>query len=83
VRLLLGRGLPVILYFHPLDVDAEVPNFSGIPFHVTRRCGEYALEAIEHLLKTFRDCTKVPVREMLKELYGSSTGCSANLISNG
>jgi peptidoglycan/xylan/chitin deacetylase (PgdA/CDA1 family) len=83
VRLLLGRGLPVILYLHPLDVDADVPNFEGLPFHVTRRCGEYALEAIEEILKTFRDCAKVPVREMLEELSGSSMGRSANRIANG
>ena len=67
VRLLLGRGVPVILYIHPLDVDAEVPNFEGLPFHVTRRCGEYALNAIEHLLKT-SDFKKVPIGDLIEEL---------------
>ena len=70
VRLLLNRGFPVILYIHPLDVDAEVPNFSGIPFHVTRHCGEYALAAIEDLLETFNACRKVPLTSMLEEFYG-------------
>lgn len=70
VRLLLRKGLPVVLYFHPLDVDSNVPKFDGIPFHVTRRCGEYALEAIEHILKTFNNCRRVPVMNILEELHG-------------
>ena len=70
VRLLLRKGLPVILYFHPLDVDSNVPKFDGIPFHVTRRCGEYTLEAIEHILRTFNGCRRAPVVSVLEESYG-------------
>jgi len=70
VRLLLGRGLPVVLYIHPLDVDADVPNFNGIPFHVTRRCGEYALGAIEEILEAFKGCRKVPLLRVLEEFSG-------------
>jgi len=66
VRFLLRRGLPVILYIHPFDVDSDVPRLGGFRFHVTRRCGEYTLKAIEHLLKSF-DCAKVPIQDVLKE----------------
>jgi len=69
VRLLLGMGLPVILYIHPLDVDADVPIFDGLPFHVTRHCGEYALGAIEDLLETFKACRKVPLTRVLEEFH--------------
>jgi len=66
VRFLLRRGLPVVLYVHPFDVDSDVPRLGGFRFHVTRRCGEYTLKAMEHLLKSF-DCAKVPIRDVLRE----------------
>jgi len=66
IRLLLRKGLPTIVYVHPLDVYSDVPRLSGIPFHTTRRCGEYTLKAIEHILKSF-DCEKTTVRNMLKD----------------
>jgi hypothetical protein len=69
IKFLLRKGLPVILYIHPLDVDANVPKFDGIPFHVTRRCGKYALEAIEHILKTFNGCRRVSLMSMLEEFH--------------
>lgn len=69
VRLLLRRGLPAILYFHPFDVDRDVPRLGGFRFHVTRRCGEYTLKAIKHLLRSF-DCAKVPIQAVLKDFMG-------------
>ena len=66
IRFLLRKGLPVILYVHPFDVDPDVPKLGGVRFHVTRHCGEYTLKAIEHLLRSF-DCKKVPIRDVLRE----------------
>lgn len=66
IRLLLRKGLPAIMYIHPLDVYANVPRLEGIPFHTTRRCGDYTLKAIEHILANL-DCRKVPIRDLLKE----------------
>jgi len=67
VRFLLRQGLPAILYVHPLDVEPNAPKIEGVPFHVTRRCGEYALKAIEHIIETFDYCKKVPIREIIGE----------------
>jgi hypothetical protein len=67
VKWFLRRGLPVILYVHPFDVDPDVPRLGGFRFHVTRRCGEYTLKAMKSLLETF-DCPKVPIRDMLEKL---------------
>ena len=69
-RLLLRKKIPVILYIHPLDVDPHIPELKGIPFHVTRRCGKYAMKAIKHILQAFQ-CKKLPILDMLEE-YGSS-----------
>lgn len=69
IKLLLRQGIPAILYVHPLDVDPNVPKLEGIPFHVTRNCGEYALRAIVNILKSF-NCKKLPVRNILEEFYG-------------
>jgi len=66
IRLLLRRGLPTIIYVHPLDVYSDVPRLAGIPFHTTRRCGEYTLKAIEHILKNF-DCEKAPIQDLLRD----------------
>lgn len=66
VRFLLRRGLPVVLYVHPFDVDPDVSKLGGACFHMTRHCGEYTLKAMEHLLKTF-DCEKLPIRDVLRE----------------
>ncbi len=66
VKFLLRKGLPVILYVHPFDVDPDVPKLGGFRFHVTRHCGEYTLKAMEHLLKTF-DCKKLPIQDLLRE----------------
>jgi len=66
VRVLLRREVPVVLYVHPLDVAYHVPRLSGIPFHVTRRCGKFTLDAIDHLLTAF-DCKKVPILDILEE----------------
>jgi len=68
IRFLLRKKLPVVLYIHPLDVYSDVPRLRGIPFHVTRRCGEYTIKAIEHILQAFQ-CKKLPIAEMLEE-YG-------------
>jgi hypothetical protein len=67
VKWFLRRGLPVILYVHPFDVDPDVPRLGGFRFHVTRRCGEYTLKAMKSLLETF-DCPKVPIRDMLEKI---------------
>jgi len=66
IRLLLRKGLPTILYVHPLDVYSDVPQLAGIPFHTTRRCGEYTIKALEHILRNF-DCKKIPIRDMLRD----------------
>jgi len=66
IKLLLRRRTPAVLYVHPLDVDSNVPKLRGIPFHVTRRCGEYTLKAMEHILRSF-DCKKVAIRDILGE----------------
>jgi len=68
IRFLLRKKLPVVLYIHPLDVYSDVPRLRGIPFHVTRRCGEYTIKAIEHILQAFQ-CKKLPIADMLEE-YG-------------
>jgi len=73
IRLLLKKGLPAIVYVHPLDVYSDVPKLAGIPFHTTRRCGNYALRAIQHILKNF-DCKKVAVQSILEELYEVAIG---------
>jgi hypothetical protein len=67
VKWFLRRGLPVILYVHPFDVDPDVPRLGGFRFHVTRRCGEYTLKAMKSLLETF-DCPKVPIRDVLEKV---------------
>lgn len=64
IKWFIRRGMPAIVYIHPFDVDSNVPRLRGARFHVTRRCGEYTLRAIENLLETF-DCSKVPIRDML------------------
>jgi peptidoglycan/xylan/chitin deacetylase (PgdA/CDA1 family) len=72
IRFLLRRKLPAVLYIHPLDVYSGVPRLGGIPFHVTRNCGEYTLRATDHILRTFRHCKPLAIRDMLSELYGVS-----------
>jgi len=72
IRFLLRKKIHVVLYIHPLDVYSDVPRLRGIPFHVTRNCGEYSLKAIEHILETFNHCKKVSVQSMLAEVYGIS-----------
>ena len=67
IKLLLRQGFPVVLYVHPLDVEPNVPKIKGVPFHITRRCGKYALNAIEHILKTF-DFKKVSIGDLIEEL---------------
>lgn len=67
VKWFLRRGLPVVLYVHPFDVDPDVPRLGGFRFHVTRRCGEYTLKAMKNLLETF-DCPKVPIRDVLEKI---------------
>jgi len=42
-----------------------VPKLSEI-LHVTRRCGKFTLNAIDHLLTTF-DSKKVPILDILEE----------------
>ena len=71
-KLLLIKDIPVILYIHPLDVSSGVPKLKGIPFHVTRRCGKYALDALEHIVKTV-NCKKMPIVNILRDLetFGS------------
>jgi hypothetical protein len=66
IKWFLRREMPVVVYVHPFDVDPDVQRLGGFRFHVTRRCGEYTLRAIEHLLKAF-DCPKVSIRDMLDE----------------
>jgi len=66
IQLLLRKGLPTIVYVHPLDVSSDVPRLAGIPFHTTRRCGEYTLKAMEHILENF-DCKKMPIQDILKD----------------
>lgn len=68
IKLLLRQGFPVILYIHPLDVEPNVPKIRGVPFHVTRHCGEYTLKAMEHILRVF-NCKKSSIRDILEELY--------------
>lgn len=67
IKWFLRKGIPVIVYVHPFDVDPRVQKLGGIRFHVTRRCGEYTLKAMKNLLETF-DCPKVPIREMLEKI---------------
>lgn len=67
VRFLLRRKKPAVLYIHPLDMGKAIPRLNGIPFHVTRRCGQSTLDAIEHILKTFQ-CRRVSVLEILRNL---------------
>jgi peptidoglycan/xylan/chitin deacetylase (PgdA/CDA1 family) len=64
IRLLLRKKLPAIIYIHPLDVYSRVPRLAGIPFHITRRCGEYTLKAMEHILKKF-DCKRMAIKDLL------------------
>ncbi len=68
IKFLLRKRLPVILYFHPLDVDPNVPRFKGVPFHITRHCGEYTLNALKYIVKTFH-CKKIPIQEMLEKCH--------------
>ena len=70
IKLLLRKKLPAILYIHPLDVFPNVPWVPGIPFHVTRRCGEYTLKAVEHILRTF-SCKKMSITDILQEFCGA------------
>jgi len=72
IRFLLRKKLPVVLYIHPLDVYSDVPRLRGIPFHVTRNCGEYSLKAIKHILSTFHHSKKLAIRDMLAGLHGIS-----------
>ncbi|MFQ6065097.1 MAG: polysaccharide deacetylase family protein [Candidatus Bathyarchaeia archaeon] len=67
IRWFLRRGIPVVVYVHPFDVDSEVERLGGFRFHITRHCGEYTLKAIRNLLETF-DCPKVPIRDTLREI---------------
>jgi len=67
IKWFLRRGIPAIVYVHPFDVDPNVQKLGGVRFHVTRRCGEYTLKALENLLETF-DCPKVPIRDMLEKV---------------
>ena len=66
IKCLLRKGMPVILYVHPFDVDPDAPKLESVRFHVSRHCGGYMLRAMEHLLKTF-DCKKLPIRDILRE----------------
>lgn len=68
IKLLLRKGVPVVLYVHPLDVYSNAPNLRGIPFHVTRRCGEYTIKAVEHILETFTG-QKQCIQDLLGRLY--------------
>ena len=43
----------MVLCTHPMDVDSKVPKLEGVPFLVTRRCGEYTHKGIEHVLGSF------------------------------
>jgi peptidoglycan/xylan/chitin deacetylase (PgdA/CDA1 family) len=66
IKWFLHRGMPVIIYVHPFDVDSNVPRLRGVGFHVTRRCGEYTLRAMRNLIETF-DCPKMPIQDMLEK----------------
>ena len=66
IKWFLRRGMPVIVCFHPFDVDPDVQKLGGIRFHITRRCGDYTLKAMEHLLRNF-DCKKLAIRDVLRE----------------
>jgi peptidoglycan/xylan/chitin deacetylase (PgdA/CDA1 family) len=67
IKWFLHRGLPVVIYVHPFDVDPYVQKLGGVRFHVTRHCGEYTLEAIRNLLEVF-DCPKMRVRDILNSV---------------
>jgi hypothetical protein len=67
IKWFLRRGMPVIVYVHPFDVDLDAQKLGGASFHATWRCGEYTLKAIKNLLETF-DCPKVPIRDILEKV---------------
>jgi hypothetical protein len=67
IKWFLRRGMPVVVYVHPFDVDPYVQTFGGVRYYVARHCGEYTLRAIQNLLEVF-DCPKMPIREMLEKI---------------
>jgi peptidoglycan/xylan/chitin deacetylase (PgdA/CDA1 family) len=67
IRWFLRRGMPVVVYVHPFDVDPYAHRLEGVRFYMTRHCGEYTLKAVQNLLEVF-DCRKMPIRDMLEKV---------------
>jgi peptidoglycan/xylan/chitin deacetylase (PgdA/CDA1 family) len=67
IKWFLRRGMPVVVYVHPFDVDPYVQRLEGVRFYMTRHCGEYTLRAMQNLLEVF-DCPKMPIRDMLEKV---------------
>jgi peptidoglycan/xylan/chitin deacetylase (PgdA/CDA1 family) len=67
IRWFLRRGMPVVVYVHPFDVDPYVQRLGGVRFYAARHCGEYTLKAMRTLMEAF-DCPKMPIRDMLEKV---------------
>lgn len=50
---LLARQDIAVFYIHPWELSESNPELREIPFHVFRRTGEYAFNAIESIFKKF------------------------------
>jgi len=64
INLLLRRKYPVVLYVHLQDLSLGVPRIDGVPFHVFRNCGRYALKAIENILRNV-EARKITISEIV------------------
>jgi len=53
---LLARQDTAVFYIHPWELSDFNPEIREIPFHVFRRTGEYAFNAIESIFKKFSYC---------------------------
>ena len=53
VKANLGMGRDVVLYFHPWEF-VELPKIKGVPFYVTRNCGDGFLSRLEELIKSLK-----------------------------
>jgi len=53
VKANLGMGRDVVLYFHPWEF-VELPKIKGVPFYVTRNCGDGFLSKLKELIKSLK-----------------------------
>lgn len=75
VWLNLRLGCDAVLYFHPWEF-VELPRIKGVPFYITRKCGQRSLGDLEKLIIRFRKSRRNRFA-MMKDLQGARSAGNA------